>query len=134
MKVVLVLNGFYGEPIQALSFMTKEMDFITLELTYLESIRSSKDKVILTYDKVTVNKKNASGFGMTLSKMKLHAIYAKKAVPMWADYEGAKKMDCYDVNVTDIHIYDRTKKAEIYIIPKKDILSAVIDYTEEALS
>lgn len=133
MKVVFVLNGFYDGYVQALSFMTKEMDFITLELRRLESIRSSKDKVILTYDEVSVNGKNAGGSGIMLSEMKLQAIYVRKAVSELADYGSKRALASYDVNITDIHIYDRAKKAEIYIIPKKDILSAVIDYTEEAL-
>lgn len=133
MKVVIVLNGFNGGCIHALDFVTREMAFITLRLGHPENIRTSGTRVILTYNKVSINGEDANGYGRMLPEMKIQAVHMKESVLALADYKSGRAIVDDDVNIMDIHIYDRTEKAEIYIIPRRDISSAVIDYTEEVL-
>lgn len=117
MKIVVAVEGNINIWIKEMIFLTKSEELIKLELNHLTNVRSTPRKTYATYENITMNEETFNGNGYTLEHAKLVSITIDET------------SICNNVKLSDLHIYDKRDKYEVYIISKEIIENIVIEYS-----
>lgn len=117
MKIVVAVEGNINIWIRKIKFLTKSEELIKLELNHLTNVRSTPRKTYLTYENITKNGETFKGNAYSLEQAKL--------VSITIDETSIGN----NVKLSDLHIYDKRDKWDVYIISKEIIENIVIEYS-----
>lgn len=116
MKIVIISKGNENINIEEILFEKENELFVLNNLVLYES-KIKKDKVIQTYTFADID-----GYA---AEQRCHLLENANPITVKATYIGTDKF-----KITDIHIYDKREKSEVYIINKEEIKNMIKDYTK----
>jgi hypothetical protein len=116
MKIVIVSKGNENINIEEILFEKDNELFVLNNLVLYES-KIKNDKVIQTYTFADID-----GYA---AEQRCHLLENTNPITVKATYIGTDEF-----KITDIHIYDKREKSEVYIINKGEIKNMIKDYTK----
>jgi len=115
MKVVMVFNGDFSGFVYNMEFLYNNT-FFTITLGKVLNCRKVNEKTIIEFD-AEISDRNIDKYFFEVAKL------------ISVSCVGLNK----GVDLTDVHIYEKREKYEIYIIDKESIKEAIIDKSKEGV-